>query len=95
MTRRLTVTFVTRSHAVLRGYGSRALIEELRGHPPVWSSTYRGWHCQPKTARNVVALAEMRGYQVEDVHPADLAEDAAIEAAELQQQHAQSKGELF
>ncbi|SDD89796.1 hypothetical protein [Nocardioides lianchengensis] len=50
--------------SLVRGYGSRALVEAVAGKPPVWISRLRGWSCQEKTARNVVALAETQGYDV-------------------------------
>lgn len=62
--RRLTVTFVNASCAFVTGYGSRELLTELRGRPPVWSSLSRGWVAMPRTARDLVAVAESRGYDV-------------------------------
>ena len=50
--------------SLVRGYGARAMVEEVSGRPPVWLPRLRGWSCQEKTARNVVALAESRNYDV-------------------------------
>lgn len=62
--RRLEVEFVNASCAYVRGYGTRDLITELRGRPPVWATLSRAWVCQPTTARDVIAIAESRGYEV-------------------------------
>ena len=50
--------------SLVRGYGSRDLVEEVSGRPPVWMSRLRGWSIQEWTARKVVALAETRGYDI-------------------------------
>ncbi len=50
--------------SLVRGYNARALVEEVLGRPPVWIPRLRGWSCQEKTAKNVVALAELRNYDV-------------------------------
>lgn len=50
--------------SLVRGYGSRELIIDLTGRPPMWSSIRRGWSLQESTARDVVAAAEARGYDV-------------------------------
>ncbi|TYL55755.1 hypothetical protein FXB39_00665 [Nocardioides sp. BGMRC 2183] len=63
-TRRLTVTKVSPSCDVVSGYGSRELVTEVRGRPPMWSSRPRGWVVQPKTSADVIALAESRGFEV-------------------------------
>lgn len=60
----LVVTFETPSCALVRGHGARALIEELRGRPPAWATISRAWAVQPTTARDVVAAAEARNWQV-------------------------------
>lgn len=61
----LSVVFVNRVCALVRGHGSRALITELRGHPPVWATLSRAWVVLPKTARDLIAVAESRGYGIE------------------------------
>jgi hypothetical protein len=50
--------------SLVRGFGSRELVEEITGRPPVWIPRLRGWSCQERTARNVVALAESKNYDV-------------------------------
>lgn len=66
MSRRvLTITFETPSCALVSGYGSRELLTELRnGRPPVWATRARAWVTQPATAKDIIAMAEMRGYDV-------------------------------
>lgn len=64
MTRRLEVEFINASCAYVRGWGSRDLITEIRGRPPVYATLSRAWACLPKTARDVIAVAESRGYEV-------------------------------
>lgn len=64
MTRQIVITFETPSCAYVRGHGSRLLIEELRGRPPVWATISRAWCVQPRTARDLVSLAETRGIDV-------------------------------
>ena len=63
MSRRIEVEYLTRSCALVRGYGSRDLVQSRLNRLPVWSSRSRGWVVQP-TADDVIALAEDRGYQV-------------------------------
>lgn len=63
--RRLTVTFTGNKHcAYVSGHGSRELLTELRGRPPLWSSLSRAWATTARTARDLVAVAESRGYEV-------------------------------
>ncbi len=50
--------------SLVRGYGSREMVETVTGRAPVWIPRLRGWSCQEQTARNVVALAESKGYDV-------------------------------
>jgi len=73
MQRRLTVITVNANLTVVTGYGSRDLITDLRGRPPMWSSRPRGWVIQPHTAPDLVALAEHRGYVVLHANGADAA----------------------
>ena len=64
-TRALTVVQVNDNCAYLSGYGSRELITELRGgRPPVGSSVGRAWVTTAKTASDVIAVAESRGWAV-------------------------------
>ncbi len=61
--RRIEVEFVTPSAAYVRGYGTREMLTELRGRPPVWSSRGRAWSVQPVTARDLLAIAQSRGIE--------------------------------
>ena len=60
----LRVRFVTPSCAYVSGWGSRELLSELVGRPPVWSNSERAHVAQPSTARDAVAAAEARGWSV-------------------------------
>lgn len=62
--RKIFVTPVNDNLSVVAGWGSKDLIVELRGRVPAWSSRPRGWAVQPHTARDLVALAEIRGFDV-------------------------------
>ena len=46
------------------GLGARDLITELRRRPPVWATRARAWVVQPHTAKDLIALAEQRGYDI-------------------------------
>lgn len=50
--------------AEFAGYGSRELYVSLRGRPPVWNTRTRRWTAQLRTARDLVALAESRGWDI-------------------------------
>lgn len=50
--------------SLVRGYGSRDLVEQITGHPPLWVRSERGWSVQEHTARDVVSLAERHGYDI-------------------------------
>lgn len=64
MTRRtLTVTLAGVGSAV-RGQGARALVVRITGRAPVRIPRGGGWSVQEKTARDVAAVAELRGYDV-------------------------------
>ncbi len=62
--RHVRIVLVNQNLAVASGWGSRDLLTELRGRAPAWSNRPRGWAIQPTTARDLVALAELRGYDV-------------------------------
>jgi hypothetical protein len=47
--------------SVVRGYGSRGLVESITGRPPVWRRAVRGWSVQEKTAAEVLAVAQHLG----------------------------------
>ena len=66
MSRRiLNVVLVNQNCAYVSGHGSRELITEIRfGRPPVWSAVGRAWVTTPDTARAVIAVAEMRKFDV-------------------------------
>ena len=64
MVRRLEVEFFNASCAYVRGHGSRELITERTGRAPVWATRSRAWVCQPPMARDLIAVAESRGYDV-------------------------------
>ena len=64
MSRHLTVTLVNNSCALVSGHGSREMLTELRSRPPVYATLSRAWVTTPKTARDLVAIAEHRGYDV-------------------------------
>lgn len=64
MSRRLTVTFESKHCAFVSGWGSRELLTEMRGRPPMWSSLTRAWCTTEQTAKDLIAVAESRGYQV-------------------------------
>lgn len=63
MTRTLTVVLGD-SWAEFSGYGSRELYVDLRRRPPVYNTRTRRWTAQLETARDLVALAESRGWSV-------------------------------
>lgn len=62
--KRLYVDFVNRNCAHVSGHGSRALLTTLRGRPPVWSTLSRAWVTVPEAARDLIAVAEARGFEV-------------------------------
>lgn len=61
MSRHVEIRFVTPSCALVNGYGTREMLTELIGRPPVWAATSRGWVVQPHRARDLVAILEHRG----------------------------------
>ena len=63
--KRLEVTIESKHCAHVRGYGSRDLLTELRGRPPIWATLARAWVTTERTALDLVAVAESRGYVVE------------------------------
>ena len=50
--------------SLVKGPGSRELVIEVSGRAPVWSSVRRGWSLQEHTARDVIAAAEARFYDI-------------------------------
>lgn len=87
-TRILQYCYVNRWLALIRGYGSRDLIIETTGHPPVWLPRFRAWVAQPSTMRDALALAESRHWRTEEVTEAELLGLAGREVAE-------AKGQLW
>lgn len=84
----LTVAFINRSCAYLRGYGSRELLQEVTGRAPVWGARVRAWHAQSQTAVDAIAVAESRDWRVELIDEDELLRLAGCEVAE-------SKGVLW
>ncbi|UDY22398.1 hypothetical protein [Nocardioides sp. Kera G14] len=60
----LRVHFEGRAFALVSGYGSREMLTELRGRAPMWSTIRKAWTTTPKTARDLIAMAEARGRRV-------------------------------
>jgi hypothetical protein len=77
VSRSVEVEFVTRSCALVRGYGTREMLTELRGRAPVWSSRGRAWSVQPVTARDLLAVAQARGIQTVVTEPGQERHDPA------------------
>lgn len=70
----LRVTFAGRWLALVSGHGSRELLMEMRnGKAPIWNATRRAWATTPRTAADVIAVAESRDWRVlitDDEQPA-------------------------
>lgn len=66
--RRLLRVELNRHASLVSGHGAYELIREQNGHP-VWISTLRGFSVQEATARDLIAMAELRGYDVEITGP--------------------------
>jgi hypothetical protein len=64
MSRRVLEVELAGMGSLVRGFGSREIVISVTGRAPVWSSIRRGWSLQETTARDVVAAAEARGYDV-------------------------------
>lgn len=61
----LRVRFAGKWCAYVSGYGSRELLSELRGgKAPIWSATLKAWATTPRTAADVIAIAESRNRRV-------------------------------
>jgi hypothetical protein len=50
--------------SIVRGPGARELVVEVSGRAPVWLALHRGYSVQETTARDVVAAAEARNYDI-------------------------------
>lgn len=64
MKRRVLTVVLGDNWAEFSGYGSREMYVSLAGRPPVYNSRTRRWVTVPKRARDLVALAETRHYDV-------------------------------
>ena len=64
MSRRVLTVVIGGYWAEFSGYGSREMYVSLRGRPPVFNTRSRRWVTVPDRARDLVALAESRGYDV-------------------------------
>ena len=71
---RIEVCEVNRNLTVIRGWFARDLYEEVTGRPPLWLSISRGWCASPRTAADLVAAAERRGWTVAYVEADEHAE---------------------
>ena len=69
MSARLLVTFENQNAATVAGWRSRELLEELTGRAPLYMPLRRGWYTRPKTARDLIAVAQSRGWAVEIGQP--------------------------
>lgn len=52
-----------RNCAQVSGFNARGLLLEVGGRP-MWSAVSSAWMVQPSTAKDAVALAESKGYDV-------------------------------
>lgn len=66
--RRLEIT-VGDCWAEAKGHGSRGLLMLLTGRPPVFNIRTRSWCTTPQRVRDLVALAEIRGFDVHVTTP--------------------------
>lgn len=65
MAKRLTVTIGTPGcWAEVSGFRARELLVECGLASPVWVSRSRVWSTSARRARDVIALADIRGYEV-------------------------------
>ena len=65
MRRRVLQVELDRHSSIVRGPGAHELVELVTGRPGVWISRIKGYSVQERTARNIVAAAELRNYDVE------------------------------
>ena len=61
MSRHVEIRFVNPSLALVNGHGTREMLAELIGRPPVWATVSKGWVVQPHRARDLCAILEHRG----------------------------------
>lgn len=62
--KRAEIDFINPSLALVRGWGTREALTDLKGRPPVYARRERAWVAQPKTARDLIVLLEQDGYEV-------------------------------
>lgn len=61
----LRVTYTgNRNHVLVRGHGSWEILHELRGRKPYWSRRERAWTTTERTAADILAVAQKRGWSV-------------------------------
>lgn len=65
--------------SVVRGPGSRELVVHMTGRPPVWLPSRGGWSVQERTARDVVAAASVRNFDVVITGPRSSRERAPVQ----------------
>jgi hypothetical protein len=70
----LEVCEVNQNLTVVRGWFVRDMLTELTGRPPLWLSVSRGWCTTPKTAADLIAATERRGWTVTHLEPEEHAE---------------------
>ena len=64
MRRRVLEVEMAGHASVVRGPGARELVILVTGRAPVWVSRAHGFSVQAATAKDVVAAAEVRNYDV-------------------------------
>jgi hypothetical protein len=62
--RRLELVKINDNCVEFTGYGARELHTQSAGRPPVWNTRTRRWVTSPRRVPNLVALAELRGWEV-------------------------------
>lgn len=62
---KIVVTFHCKWSATVSGWRARELVEEVTGKAPLWMPLRSGWYCLPRTASDVIAAAERKGWAVE------------------------------
>jgi len=80
--RLIRAAYVNKVCAFLNGFGSRELLEEVRGRPPLWAARHRAWVSVPATVSDALALAERRGWPTVIVEEEQLLMLAGSELAE-------------
>ena len=53
--------------SLVRGFRARQLCEKVTGRAPVYIPLARGYSCQEKTAKDVIAIAEAQGFDVLEI----------------------------